>query len=145
MHPYSCVFYLCSWKFRLFHRLKLAAPYGRQGGHIMEIHEYLRFTRNLVVLRKASGLSQEAIASAIGICRASYSQLEQGLRHFWFLPYRAGRIDLLRYPGASAKIFYPTESRKGRVTASKALQTTFWKLKRPPSGTSWGTGPTGNP
>ena len=46
----------------------------------MEIHEYLRFTRNLVVLRKASGLSQEAIASAIGICRASYSQLEQGLR-----------------------------------------------------------------
>lgn len=46
----------------------------------MEIHEYLRFTRNLVVLRKASGLSQEAISSAIGMCRASYSQLEQGLR-----------------------------------------------------------------
>ncbi len=46
----------------------------------MEIEEQLRFARNLTILRKAAGLSQEEVALAIGMCRASYSQLEQGDR-----------------------------------------------------------------
>lgn len=46
----------------------------------MTTDEQLRLSRNLLVLRKAAGLSQKYLASKIGLCRASYGQLEQGAR-----------------------------------------------------------------
>ena len=46
----------------------------------MTIDDQLRLSRNLRVLRKTVRLSQEAIASKIGLSRSSYGQIEQGAR-----------------------------------------------------------------
>ena len=46
----------------------------------MTIDDQLRLSRNLRVLRKTVRLSQEAIASKVGLSRSSYGQIEQGVR-----------------------------------------------------------------
>lgn len=46
----------------------------------MTTDEHLRLTRNLLILRKAAGLSQKELSAEIGLCRALYGQLEQGTR-----------------------------------------------------------------
>lgn len=46
----------------------------------MRIDDHLRISRNLQILRRTVRLSQTELAREIGLCRSSYSQLEQGER-----------------------------------------------------------------
>ncbi|MCQ4638319.1 helix-turn-helix domain-containing protein [Anaerovorax odorimutans] len=46
----------------------------------MRIDDHLRLSRNLQILRRTVRLSQTELATKIGLCRSSYSQLEQGER-----------------------------------------------------------------
>lgn len=46
----------------------------------MTVENHLRLHRNLKALRKAAGSSQSELASKLGLCRSSYSQIERGLR-----------------------------------------------------------------
>lgn len=46
----------------------------------MTLEDHMRIYRNLKALRKVSHYTQAELAAKIGLCRASYSQLERGLR-----------------------------------------------------------------
>lgn len=46
----------------------------------MRIDDHLKLSRNLQILRRTVRLSQTELATKIGLCRSSYSKLEQGER-----------------------------------------------------------------